>query len=181
MAGWIKLTIFATDFGAQQDSVPLADSTLTIMNRSATIIRILSTFALYAVFVAALPASAQTCRINCGRSGDGSILYKEVYEYDFVSEKPSFPGGDSRLVSFINKERRYPEHAYRKGIQGRVTCSFVVNVDGSISNITILKGVEPSLNKEALRIFSQMPEWIPGKLDGRPVPVRVIWPIPFRR
>lgn len=145
-------------------------------------LRIISAITLYMSLVAAgLPAMAQTCRINCGRTVDGSILYKEVYEYDFVSEKPSFPGGDGRLIGFINRERRYPERAYKKGIQGRVTCSFVVNADGTVSNITILKGVEPSLNKEALRIFAAMPVWNPGKIDGRPVPVRVIWPIPFRK
>ena len=126
------------------------------------------------------PATAQTCRINCGRS-NGQTIYKEVYEYDFVSEKPVFPGGNSKLVGFINETRKYPAEAYKKGIQGRVTCSFVINTDGSVSNIKILKGVESSLNQEALRIFAAMPSWTPGKINGHPVPVRVIWPVPFRR
>lgn len=128
-----------------------------------------------------LSASAQTCRVNCGTSSNGTRTYMEVYEYDYVAEKPSFPGGDSRLVAFINETRRYPEEAYAKGIQGRVMCSFVINTDGTVSNISVLKGVEKSLNQEAVRIFSKMPVWTPGRLDGVPVPVRVIWPVPFRK
>lgn len=105
----------------------------------------------------------------------------EVYEYDYVTEKPTYPGGDKNLMMFINATRNYPIEAYRKGIQGRVTCSFIVNADGSVSHISVLRGVNPSLNKEAIRVLSKMPEWIPGRLDGVAVPVRVIWSVPFRR
>lgn len=126
-------------------------------------------------------ADAQTCRVNCGVSAEGHIKYKEVYEYDYVSEKPTFPGGETKFLRYINKTREYPKAAYKKGIQGRVICSFVVNSDGSISNVQILRGVEESLNKEAIRIISQMPEWEPGKIDGHNVPVRVIYPIAFRK
>lgn len=125
--------------------------------------------------------SAQTCRIRVGRSSEGNVSYREVYEYDYVKIKPQFPGGDDKLVAFINDNRQYPSEAYKKGIQGRVTCSFVVNADGSVSHISILKGVEHSLNKEALRIMGKMPEWSPGKHEGRAVPVRVIWSVPFRK
>lgn len=135
------------------------------------------------VFLACCSAaiSAQTCRVNCGKGENGQITYREVFEYDYVSEKPTFPGGDSRFVSYINNNRRYPAEAYRRGIQGRVTCTFVVNANGTISNVRVLKGVEASLNQEAVRILTSMPKWHPGKIDGQPVPVRVIWPIPFRR
>lgn len=126
-------------------------------------------------------ASAQTYRVNIGSNNGGSCSYMEVYEYDYVSEKPSFPGGDSKLMNFINEHRNYPKEAYKKGIQGRVTCSFVVNADGSISHIRVLRGVEPSLNKEAIRVLSKMPEWTPGKLDGHAVPTRVVWSVPFRK
>lgn len=124
---------------------------------------------------------AQTCRVNIGTSDSGCVNYIEVYEYDFVTDKPRFPGGDSDLMRFINHNREYPKKAYDKGIQGRVTCSFVVNTDGSISHISVIRGVEPSLNKEAIRILSLMPEWIPGRLDGKAVPTRVIWSVPFRK
>lgn len=129
----------------------------------------------------ALGAQAQTCRVTAGITADGRRSYLEVYEYDYVEDKPQFPGGDSRLVAFINDTRRYPAKAYREGVEGRVTCSFVVNTDGSVSHITVLKGVEYSLNQEAMRIFSKMPDWTPGKIDGKPVPVRVVWAIPFRK
>ena len=103
----------------------------------------------------------------------------EVYEYDYVSDKPSFPGGDWKLVEFITSTRRYPKKAYDAGIQGRVTCSFVVNANGSISHIHVIKSVEDSLNEEAVRILAAMPDWEPGRMEGRPVPVRVIRSISF--
>lgn len=133
------------------------------------------------ITVTAQYASAQTFRVNIGSSQPGCANYIEVYEYDYVTDKPSFPGGDSKLMKFINSTREYPKAAYERGIQGRVTCSFVVNVDGTISHISVLRGVEPSLNKEAMRILSKMPEWIPGRLNGQTVPTRVIWSVPFRR
>lgn len=133
------------------------------------------------IAASALPADAQTCRVNIGSNTPGCANYIEVYEYDYVTEKPCFPGGDSKLMKFINNTREYPKAAYDKGIQGRVTCSFVVNTDGTVSHISVLRGVEPSLNKEAMRILSKMPEWTPGKLNGQAVPTRVIWSVPFRR
>lgn len=126
-------------------------------------------------------ASAQTCRVSSGYTADGHKTYKEVYEFDYVEEKPEFPGGGTSLINFINEHRRYPAEAYARGVQGRVTCSFVINSDGSISNITVLRGVEPSLNKEAVRILSGMPLWTPGKMSGHNVPVRVVCAIPFRK
>lgn len=125
-------------------------------------------------------AKAQTCRVSLGVC-NGHQSFMEVYEYDYVSEKPCFPGGDNQLISFINKNRNYPREAYNKGIQGRVTCSFIVNADGSVSHVTVLKSVEESLNQEAMRILNLMPNWIPGRIDGHAVPVRVIRCIPFRK
>lgn len=126
-------------------------------------------------------AYAQTCRVNIGSSQTGSVSYMEVYEYDYVTEKPVFPGGDSQLMKFINETREYPRSAYERGIQGRVTCSFVVNADGTVSHISVIRGVEPSLNREAIRILSKMPGWTPGRLDGQAVPTRVVWSVPFRK
>lgn len=128
-----------------------------------------------------ISSEAQTCRVSCGINSEGHRAYKEVYEYDYVSEKPMFPGGETKLLCFINKNREYPKKAYKAGIEGRVICSFVVNSDGTISNIHVLRSVEKSLDEEAVRVLSKMPEWTPGKIDGHPVPVRVIYPIPFRK
>lgn len=153
--------------------------TSNIVNMANTYIRIISLLRLSFGFYSL--AQAQTCKVNCGVNHEGCLKYKEVYEYDYVTEKPSFPGGETKFVRYINKTREYPKEAYEKGIEGRVICSFVVNSDGSISNIQILRGVEKSLNNEAVRIISKMPDWVPGKIDGHNVPVRVIHPIVFRK
>lgn len=144
----------------------------------------LQIFLLSLIIGAAYPSHkmyAQTFRVNIGSSSGGCANYIEVYEYDYVTDKPAFPGGDSQLMKFINNTRVYPKDAYEKGVQGRVTCSFVVNTDGSVSHISVIRGVETSLNKEAIRILSKMPEWSPGKLNGQVVPTRVVWSVPFRK
>lgn len=126
-------------------------------------------------------ALAQTCRITSGVNANGRLVYREVYEYDYVDDKPQFPGGGSALLNYINETRRYPADAYSRGIEGRVTCAFVINTDGKVSDVTVLRGVEQTLNKEAVRILSKMPDWTPGKIDGQLVPVRVICAVPFRK
>lgn len=128
--------------------------------------RILGLTAL-SVLLYTVPLHAQTCRVRISvDAAGGRVEYREVYEYDYVWEKPSFPGGDDKLLSFINKNRHYPEAAYKAGIQGRVVCSFIVNSNGSVSDIQVFKGIEASLNEEALRIFSLMPKWNPGRING---------------
>lgn len=133
-----------------------------------------------ALLVAAPVASAQVTRIvldshSCRQSG-----CVDVYESDFVDVPPQFPGRERGLVNYINKTRQYPYDAYKKRIQGRVICSFVVNTDGSVCNVSVIRGANPELDKEAVRIIKAMPEWTPGILDGEAVPVRCIIPIPFR-
>lgn len=144
--------------------------------------KIVTTLAVIALaaFISA-DSFAQTCRVACGVTSRGRKAYKEVFEYDYVTVKPEFPGGYTGLLRFINSTRCYPAKAYKKGIQGRVTCSFVVNADGSVSNVQVLKGVEPSLNAEAVRVCTKMPSWTPGSIEGQPVPVRVVYPIVFRK
>ncbi|MDE5795379.1 MAG: energy transducer TonB [Muribaculaceae bacterium] len=126
-------------------------------------------------------AEAQTCRVSAGYSGNGLQTYKEVFEYDYVEVKPSFPGGNEALLDYINKNRQYPADAYEHGIEGRVTCSFVVNADGNISNIRVIKGCHKSLNTEAVRLLTEMPSWLPGRQSAHCVPVRVVHCIPFRK
>lgn len=126
-------------------------------------------------------AHGQTCRINCGTNAAGCVTFKDVYEYGFVDCKPTFPGGDCQLLKFINKHRQYPKAAYKAGVQGRVVCSFVVNTDGSVGHVSVLRGVEASLDAEAVRLIKAMPDWEPGRHGGQPVAVRVIHTIPFRK
>lgn len=126
-------------------------------------------------------ARAQTCRVSSGHTSDGCLTYREVFEYDFVEEKPSFPGGNEALLDYINKNRQYPSDAYERGIEGRVTCSFVVNSNGNISHIKVIRGCHKSLNMEAMRLLSEMPAWLPGRHLSQYVPVRVVHSIPFRK
>lgn len=126
-------------------------------------------------------AGAQTYRVSAGNSADGMHTYKEVFEYDYVEVKPSFPGGNEALLDYINKNRQYPSDAYERGIEGRVTCSFVVNSNGNITHIKVIKGCHKSLNMEAMRLLSEMPCWHPGRHLSHSVPVRVVHSIPFRK
>lgn len=126
-------------------------------------------------------AHGQIIRLNVGVDEAGYTNYIEAFEYDYVTEKPSFPGGESKLMEFINTNRVYPAEAYEQGIQGRVTCWFIVNSDGSVSNVSLLRSVNSLLNEEAIRIFNLMPNWNPGRIDGIPVPVRVVRSVRFKK
>lgn len=100
--------------------------------------------------------------------------------FTVVEEMPLFPGGDGELLKFIGKSIKYPVIAQENGIQGRVVCTFVVNRDGSVVDPEVIRGVDPSLDKEALRVVSTMPKWKPGKQRGKPVRVKYTVPITFR-
>ena len=97
-----------------------------------------------------------------------------------VEEMPEFPGGQAALMSFIAKSIKYPVVAQENGIQGRVTCTFVVNQDGSIVDAQVARGIDPALDKEALRVLNSMPKWKPGKQRGKPVRVKFTLPVTFR-
>lgn len=144
-----------------------------------TYIRLLSSIML--LMFGFMTARAQTCRISVGNSSGGCQTYKEVFEYDYVEVKPSFPGGNEALLEYINKNRHYPADAYERGIEGRVTCSFVVNSNGNISHVKVIRGCHKSLNEEAMRLLSEMPSWSPGQHLSHCVPVRVVHSIPFRK
>lgn len=129
----------------------------------------------------ALLATGQVRRIKlCNPSNRAQAAYVDVYDYDFVDEQPQFPGGERGLVNFINKTREYPYKAYEAGIEGRVLCGFIINIDGSVSNIMVLKGCSPELNREAVRVISEMPKWTAGKMDNKHVPVLYVLPVVFR-
>ncbi|WP_085535035.1 energy transducer TonB [Massilibacteroides vaginae] len=100
--------------------------------------------------------------------------------FTVVEEMPKFPGGEAKLLEFINKGIKYPVIAQENGIQGRVICSFVVNRDGTVVDAEVVRGVDPSLDKEALRVINTMPKWTPGKQRGKPVRVKYTVPITFR-
>ena len=100
--------------------------------------------------------------------------------FTVVEEMPEFPGGQGELLKYLGKSIKYPVIAHENGIQGRVICAFVVNRDGSIVDAEVLRGVDPSLDKEALRVINSMPKWKPGKQRGKPVRVKYTVPVTFR-
>ena len=100
--------------------------------------------------------------------------------YQVCEEMPEFPGGMAECMKYLSKNINYPEDCKKEGIQGRVIVQFVVDKDGSIKDPTIARGVHPSLDKEALRVLSSMPNWKPGKQKGEAVKVKYTIPVMFR-
>ena len=95
-------------------------------------------------------------------------------------EMPEFPGGMRECMNFLGKNVKYPETAQKNGVQGRVIVQFVVNRDGSIAEPKVVRGVDPELDAEALRVISIMPKWKPGKQKGEAVRVKYTIPVMFR-
>ena len=100
--------------------------------------------------------------------------------FDVVEQMPSFPGGQSALLEWLSNNVKYPVVAQENGVQGRVVVSFVVERDGSITDVKVVRGVDPSLDKEASRVVKAMPRWIPGKQNGSAVRVKYNVPVAFR-
>lgn len=100
--------------------------------------------------------------------------------FDVVEQMPSFPGGMAALMAYLQKSIKYPPVAEENGIQGRVICTFVVERDGRVTDVRVAKSVDPSLDKEAVRVVSAMPAWIPGKQNGQSVRVKYTLPVTFR-
>ena len=99
--------------------------------------------------------------------------------FDFVEQQPSFPGGPEALLSFLNENIRFPVEALEQGIQGRVFVQFVVERDGRITNIEVMRGV-PELNAETVRVVQAMPNWQPARHGGETVRVRFTLPVRFQ-
>ena len=100
--------------------------------------------------------------------------------FDVVEQMPSFPGGNSALMEYLQQNVKYPVVAQENGVQGRVVVSFVVEKDGSITDVKVVRSVDPSLDKEAARVVKSMPRWIPGKQNGSAVRVKYNVPVSFR-
>ena len=126
-----------------------------------------------------------------GTDEEGGVLVEDLKQvvteapveeevFDMVEQAPQFPGGQAELMSWLGKNIRYPVIAQENGIQGRVICQFVVGSDGSVRDIKVMRGVDPSLDKEAVRVIQSMPKWIPGRQNGKAVSVRYTLPVTFR-
>ena len=109
------------------------------------------------------------------------VVEEEAIPFQLVEEKPSFQGGDANQFSkWVNSRLVYPEIAKENGVQGRVTLQFTVEKDGTVTKVKVLRGVDPSLDKEAVRVVSSSPKWSPGKQRDRAVPVTYTFPVIFQ-
>ena len=105
---------------------------------------------------------------------------KKEQVFRHVEQMPEFPGGQAALMKYINDNIRYPVMAIENGVQGRVTVQFVVTKDGSVGNVTVVRGVDRNLDEEAIRVCKTLPKFIPGKQNGQPVNVWFTLPVTFR-
>ena len=109
------------------------------------------------------------------------VVEEEAIPFQLVEEKPSFQGGDANQFSkWVNSRLVYPEIAKENGVSGRVTLQFTVEKDGSVTKVRVLRGVDPSLDNEAVRVVSMSPKWKPGKQRDRAVPVTYTFPVIFQ-
>lgn len=109
------------------------------------------------------------------------VVEEEAIPFQLVEQKPSFNGGDANEFSkWVNQRLVYPEIAKENGVQGRVMLQFTVNADGSVSNVKVLRGVDASLDKEAVRVVSSSPKWKPGRQRDRAVKVTYTFPVIFQ-
>lgn len=112
----------------------------------------------------------------------GAISYAQPNEemiYDYPEQMPEFPGGGDALDQFLKENLKYPEEAKNKQIQGKVYVGFVVEKDGSVTNIQIRKSAHPLLDAEAMRVVKLMPKWKPGSMRGKTVRTRYTLPVIF--
>ena len=109
---------------------------------------------------------------------EGSIVADPCYT--IVDQMPEFPGGETALMDYIKQNLRYPAMAGEIGLQGRVTLTFVIETDGTISYIDILRSPAEELSQEAIRLVKAMPKWTPGKIKDTPVRVKYVLPITFK-
>ena len=111
-------------------------------------------------------------------STEGTVKGEQIY--DIVEQYPEFPGGYSALTKWIDDNLKYPVEAAMDGIEGRVIVQFIVRPTGKVVDAEVVRGIAPSLDKEALRLINIMPSWIPGRQKGKAVNVRYTLPITFK-
>ena len=108
------------------------------------------------------------------------VAQKNQQVFDVVEKMPEYPGGQAALFEYLSKNVKYPADAEKQKIEGRVLVTFVVNTDGSITDIEVVKKAFPSLDAEAVRVISGMPKWTPGEQKGQKVRVKYTVPLNFR-
>jgi protein TonB len=107
------------------------------------------------------------------------IVEVEVLSFAVVEEQPLFPGGEAALLEYIGKNTRYPEEAIEAQISGKVFVGFIISTKGKVTDVKLLRGISPVLDNEALRVVKTMPDWTPGRQNGKPVRVSFQVPVNF--
>ncbi len=162
---------------------------LTMMSKSKTnkfaILKMMAAIPLAMVFIIAFSFTvsnsviAQDTVITVVKSDSKVIKTEEAEIFAIVEQMPEFPGGQDAMIKFLGENIKYPEEARKQGISGRVFVTFVVEADGEITNIELLRGIGSGCDEEAMRVISIMPKWKPGYQRGVPVRVRFNLPIKF--
>jgi periplasmic protein TonB len=106
---------------------------------------------------------------------------KDTTVYTVVESMPQYPGGDDAMMKYLAINITYPQVAKDKGIQGTVWCTFVVEKDGSVNNVKILRGIGYGCDEEVIRVVKAMPKWKPGEKGGKPVRVQYSLPVKFKQ
>jgi protein TonB len=140
---------------------------------------IISMDSLNSIVVPRNPNNDSTGYVDLGKEKDKKIITETIKPFIFVEKMPEYPGGESEMMTFLSKNIAYPQDAREANVQGTVYATFVVNANGKVSNIQILRGVYASCDKEALRVINMMPNWKPGKQNGVAVPVQLNLPIAY--
>ena len=109
---------------------------------------------------------------------EDDVVEQEIFK--IVEEMPAFPGGEAKLMEYVAKNVKYPQIARETGVQGRVYVNFVVEPDGSVSNVSVLRGIGGGCDEEAIRVVKSMPKWKPGKQRGKAVRVSYMLPVNFK-
>ena len=109
---------------------------------------------------------------------EDEVVEQEIFQ--IVEEMPEYPGGDKKLLEYVAKSVKYPQIARESGIQGRVFVNFVIEPDGSVSNVKVLRGIGGGCDEEAMRVIKSMPKWKPGKQRGKAVRVTYTLPVNFK-
>lgn len=128
----------------------------------------------------ALNEQNQSVDLENPETETGQVIRTDEQNEDEADEAPQFPGGNVALIKFIYSHIQYPSAALQQRIQGRVWCSFMVNRDGTVSDVMLEEGIYISLDEEAVRVLKAMPPWIPGKTRGKNIKVKVYLPIVFK-
>lgn len=136
--------------------------------------KILKSIIVFSLAMLAMPTFAQDNQKN------NQVIQTNDSIVENTDKMPEFPGGMAECMKFLSKNIKYPKEAQKNGEQGRVVLQFVVDRDGSITDVEVARSVSPSIDKEAIRVIKKMPKWTPGTLHEKPVRVRYTLPIMFR-